>query len=129
MYYLFAVDESQFLLVVMYTRLLEQSCLVQYIPKLLLNLSPSTTTATECVTVCGCEIVICADDVSVNRRVMKSVFTCQRVSARQCCIGNGSFQWGRLIFKGPPTENPLSDQHQILNKSLPSQHHAIHQLS
>jgi hypothetical protein len=41
--------------------------------------------------------------------------TCMHVSARQCCIGDGSFQWERPIFEGPPTENPLTDQHQILN--------------
>jgi hypothetical protein len=27
--------------------------------------------------------------------------TCQRVSARQCCVDDGSFQWERPIFEGP----------------------------
>jgi hypothetical protein len=46
--------------------------------------------------------------------------TCQRVSARQCFIGDVSFQWERPIFEGPPIENPLTDRYQILNKLLPS---------
>jgi hypothetical protein len=41
-------------------------------------------------------------------------------SAKQCCIGDVSFQWGKPIFEGPPTEDPLTDRYQILNKSSPS---------
>jgi hypothetical protein len=49
-----------------------------------------------------------------------SVITGQRVSARQCFIGDGSFQWERPIFEGSPTKIPLTDGYQILNTLLPS---------
>jgi hypothetical protein len=35
--------------------------------------------------------------------------TCQRVSAKQCCTGDVSFQWEKAVFEGLPTENPLTD--------------------
>jgi hypothetical protein len=42
-------------------------------------------------------------------------------SAMQCYISDVSIKlWKRPLFKGPPTENPLTDQYQILNSLLTS---------
>jgi hypothetical protein len=44
-----------------------------------------------------------------EKDVIQRFVTCQRVSARQSFIGDGSFQWEKPIFEGPPTKNPLTD--------------------
>lgn len=56
--------------------------------------------------------------VKVDCAVIFQVVTLQRVIAMQCRVGNGRFEWERLIFSCLPTENPLTDPYQMWHNGL-----------